>query len=178
LKLFIYNLSFIIIRQNTMPSELFSDKTSHKMYAELKTLKYINLALEEFNVDLSSDVDINVFEGKTAHFRREIKVELVNHCKKLFKLVETIRSEFEGYSIREELIINSLIILYTCVEYILILSKYDNFSVNSLLSISLIKMAKFEETILMPCYTDEQRRRIFKVFDRYMKASSMIIDNY
>lgn len=159
-----------------MPSELLSNKTSHKIYAELKTLKYINLALEEFNVDLSSDLDINVFEGKTTHFRREIKVELVNHCKKLFNLVETICSEFEEhYSIRQDLIINSLIILYTCIEYVLILSKYDNFSVNSLLSISLIKMDEFEKNILMPCYTYEQRRRIFKVFDRYMKTSSMIV---
>lgn len=148
--------------------ETISGKKTYKKYVELKTIRIMYLSFEEIYINFDYDVNSTIFERKSINFIKEIKHELTVHCSKLTKLINKISTDFLNHPLREDLIINSIIMLYRCAEYIMILRNYVYIDCKILVKTSLDKIVEFKRIIGSSSrYTDSHREKIFAVFKKY-----------
>lgn len=155
-----------------MPTEELLNKQSYQEYIGLKTVRVINVLFDEVYINLNSDIDKDIFEGKTTHFIEEIKTELIKHTGKLLKLIDKIKSDRWGYLMFENLFIDSVIMLYRCIEYILITSRYIDLNVKPLVKMALKKSYELREEIERFRVTDNHKEKLNKELDRFIVSTS------
>lgn len=150
-----------------MPTEEFLNKQSYREYIGLRKIRVMSMSFDEVFIDLNCDIDEFIFERKSKKFITEIKIQLLKHTGKLLVIINKIKSDFWNYEICQDLIIDSLIMLYKCVEYILILSKYVISDLKLLVEASFKKIDELKKMTEESRFTDEHRQKLNAELDRY-----------